>query len=113
MYINTYIDGIHHIEYYTELHHLSGNNGKKNGGSIIKAVRHIGAIFDHSLTMIDHIHVMCRASYGHIRNIGKVGIHLTKDEAITIIHLFVALKLDYMNAFLYGFLSLTQVIKYP
>ena len=93
------------IWYHTELHHLSGNDGIKIGDSIIKAspsARNIGAIFDRSLTMKDHIHAMCRACYCHIRNIGKVRSHLTKDAAITLIHAFVASKLDHMNALLYG-----------
>ena len=72
------------------------------GDSIINVSRNIGAIFDCSLTMKDHIQANCRACYCPIRNIGKVRRHLKKDAAITIIHAFVPSKLYYMNALLYG-----------
>ena len=93
------------IGYHTELCCLSCNDGINIGDSIIQAspsLGNIGVIFDHSLIMTDHIHAKCRVCYCHIRNIVNISSHLTKDAAITLIHAFVASKLNHMNALLYG-----------
>ena len=67
-----------------------------------QSARNIGAIFDSSLNMKDHVNSLCRSCYCHLRNIGKIRKSLTKDAAITLIHAFVASKLDHLNALLYG-----------
>jgi predicted nucleic acid-binding Zn-ribbon protein len=77
----------------------------KIGDTIVKAsksARNIGAIFDHTLSMKDHINTLCRSCYCHIRNIGKVRPLLTRDAAVSLMHAFVSSKLDHMNALLYG-----------
>ena len=67
-----------------------------------KSARNIGAIFDSSLTMKEHVRAICRACYFHVRNIGKVRKHLTQDAAKTLVHSFIASRVDHMNALLYG-----------
>ena len=80
-------------------------DGIRIGDSIIQpsgVARNIGAIFDKTMSMKDHILSICRSCYCHIRNIGKVRRFLTKDAASTLIHAFVSSKLDHLNALLYG-----------
>ena len=75
------------------------------GDDVIQAspsARNIGAIFDKSMDMKEHVGSICRACYCHIRNIGKVRSNLTQDAAKTLVHSFIASKLDLMNALLYG-----------
>jgi hypothetical protein len=52
--------------------------------------------------MKDHVNAMCRSSYCHIRNIGRIRAFLTKDAAVNLVHAFVSSKLDQVNALLYG-----------
>ena len=66
------------------------------------SARNIGAIFDTSLTMKDHVNAICRSSYCHIRNLGRIRPSLTKDAAVNLVHAFISSKLDQMNALLYG-----------
>ena len=88
----------------THLRQLS-KDGIKIGESIIPpaiAARNIGATFDNSLTMKQHVNAMCRAGYCHIKNIGRVRGSLTQDASVNLIHAFVTSRLDQMNALLYG-----------
>ena len=64
--------------------------------------RNIGAIFDDKLTLKDHVHSVCKACYLHLRHLGKIRPFLTKDASVTLVHAFIASKLDHMNAILYG-----------
>jgi len=76
-----------------------------NGDTVVTAspsARNIGAIFDCTLSMKDHVNALCRSCYCHIRNIGKVRRLLTKDAAVNLVHAFVSSKLDHMNALLFG-----------
>ena len=66
------------------------------------SARNIGAIFDNTLSMKDHIQTVCRSCYCQVRSIGKVRSFLTKDAASSLVHAFVTSKLDHMNALLYG-----------
>ena len=88
----------------TQLSQLS-NDSIQIGDSIIKSshsARNIGAIFDCTMSMKEHVATMCRACYCIIRNIGKVRSSLTEDAAMTIVHAFISSKLDHMNSLLFG-----------
>ena len=67
-----------------------------------QSVRNIGAIFDSNLTMKDHVLNTNRACYFQLRSIGKVRKFLTQTAAETLIHSFVASRLDQMNSLLFG-----------
>ena len=64
------------------------------------SARNIGAIFDAKMSMKEHVHHICRSCYIHLRNI--IRKCLTQDATITLIHAFIASRLDNMNALLYG-----------
>ena len=64
--------------------------------------RNIGAIFDNSMTMSDHISSMCKSSWFQLNRIGKIRKYLTSDSAKTLVHAFVASRLDSFNSLLYG-----------
>jgi hypothetical protein len=89
---------------HAQLRQLS-NDGIQIGDTVVTAspsARNIGAIFDCTLSMKDHVNALCRSCYCHIRNIGKVRRLLTKDAAVNLVHAFVSSKLDHMNALLFG-----------
>ena len=66
------------------------------------SARNIGAIFDSTVSMKEHIHTISRACYCHLRNIGKIRRYLTETATINLIHAFIASKLDHMNSLVYG-----------
>ena len=81
------------------------NDTIRIGDTTVRAsetARNIGAIFDSSMTMKQHVSTLCRACYVHLRNIGKVRASLTKDAAISLVHAFVSSKIDHLNVLLYG-----------
>ena len=66
------------------------------------SARNIGAVFDSTASMKEHVQAICRACYCHVRNIGKVRRNLTRDATINLVHAFIASKIDQMNCLLYG-----------
>ena len=70
--------------------------------SASSAARNIGAVFDCQLTMKDHVANVCRACYFQLRSIGKVRRYLTLSASETLVHAFIASRVDHMNAILYG-----------
>jgi hypothetical protein len=67
-----------------------------------KSVRNLGAIFDETMSMENHVNNVCRAAHMHLRNIGRIRRYLTQEAAEVLVHSFVSTKLDYMNALLVG-----------
>ena len=65
-------------------------------------VRDFGVIYDQFLTFDDHITAICRSTYFHIRNIGKMRNLLLYDACSTIIHALISYRLDYCNSILYN-----------
>ena len=65
-------------------------------------VRDLGVIFDQFLNFYDHITAICRSTYFHIRNIGKIRNVLSYDACSTIIHALIICRLDYCNSILYN-----------
>ena len=75
------------------------------GGATIastSSARNIGALFDSSLSMKDHVNALSRTSYCHIRTLGKIRRYLTKKAAVNLVHAFVSSRLDQMNSLLFG-----------
>ena len=75
------------------------------GGSQITQslkVRDLGVTFDQFLNFDDHITAICRSTYFHIRNIGKIRNLLSYNACSTIIHALISCRLDYCNSLLYN-----------
>ena len=54
------------------------------------------------MCMKQHVNSICKACYLHLRNIGKIRNYLTQRATVTLVHAFIASKLDHMNSILYG-----------
>ena len=65
-------------------------------------VRDLGVTFDQFLNFDDHITAICRSTYFHIRNIGKIRNLLSYNACSTIIHALISCRLDYCNSLLYN-----------
>ena len=68
---------------------LSVNVGESQIRQSLK-VRDIGVTFDQFLNFDDHITVICRSTYFHIRNIGKIRNLLSYNACSTIIHALIS-----------------------
>ena len=62
----------------------------------------LGVIFYQFLNCDDYITAICRSTYFHIRNIGKIRNLLSYDACSTIIHAIISWRLDYCNSILYN-----------
>ena len=65
-------------------------------------VRDLGVTFDQFLNFDDHITAICRSTYLHIRNIGKIRNLLSYNACSTIIHALICCRLDYCKSLLYN-----------
>ncbi len=77
----------------------------RNGESdipISQQVKNPGVIFDSELSMHQHVGMLCKNGFYHLRNIVQVHKNLTRDTAETMVHAFVTSTLDCCNALLYG-----------
>ena len=66
------------------------------------SVRDLGVIYDQHLRMSQHVHLVCRTGYYHMRNIGRIRRCLTLDATKTLVHALVTSRLDYCKSLLYG-----------
>ena len=65
-------------------------------------MRDLGVTFDQFLNFDDHITAICRSTYFHIRNIGKIRNLLSYNACSSIIHALISCRLDYCNSLLYN-----------
>ena len=65
-------------------------------------VRDLGVTFDQFLNFDYHITAICRNTYFHINNIGKIWNVLSYSGCSTIIHALISCRLDYCNPPLYN-----------
>ena len=84
-----------------DLSGLSANVGESMITQLSKE-RDLGVIFDKFLNFDDHITTICRNTYVHIRNIGKIRNLLSYDTCSTIIHVLISCLLDYCNSIMYN-----------
>ena len=80
---------------------LSVNVGESQITQSLK-VRDIGVTFDQFLNFDYHITAICRSTYFHIRNIGKMINLLSYNACSTIIHALISCRLDDYNSLLYN-----------
>ena len=64
--------------------------------------RNVGVIYDTSLSMGNHIMVICKAAFFHLRNISRIRKYLSSQMAEMFVHAFVSSRLGYCNSLLYG-----------
>mgnify|MGYP001604026238 FL=1 len=55
-----------------------------------RSARNIGAMFDDTITMKDHIAYMCKGAWHHLRQIGQIRQYLDNSAATTLMHSFVS-----------------------
>jgi hypothetical protein len=67
-----------------------------------RTARNIGAIFDDTLCMVDHINHVQRSCYMQIRNISKIRKYLSQDATAKLVQALVISRLDNLNSLLYG-----------
>jgi hypothetical protein len=60
----------------------------------------LGVTLDPKLDMVKFIQEKCRASYFHIRNLGRIKRSLSTDMRIKLVHNMILSKLDYCNSLL-------------
>ena len=70
--------------------------------TVADSARDLGVVIDSCLTMADHVSAICRSGYFQLRQLRPVARSLTADAANTIVHAFVACRLDYCNSLLHG-----------
>ena len=64
--------------------------------------RNIGAVFDNTLSMSDHISAISRGAWFHLNQISKIRSYLDESSTKTLIHSFVSSRLDSFNSLLHG-----------
>ena len=84
-----------------DLSGLSVNVGERQITQSLK-VRDLGVTLDQYLNFDDHSIAICRSTYFHIRNIGKIWTLLSYNTCSTIIHALISCQLDYCNSLLYN-----------
>ena len=77
------------------------NVGKRQIAQSLK-VRGLGVTFVQFHNFDDHITAICRSTYFHIINIGKIRNLLSYNACSTIIHALISCRLDYCNSLLYN-----------
>ena len=63
---------------------------------------HIEDFIDSQLSMDVHVAAVCRSGYYHLRQLRPLTRSLSSAAAETVVHAFIASRLDYCNALLYG-----------
>ena len=72
-----------------------------------QSASNIGVIFDHEMSMKNHIASTSKMCHFHLRNIGSIRKYLTEDACKTLIHSLISSRLDYCNSLLVNLPSST------
>jgi hypothetical protein len=64
--------------------------------------RNLGAMFDHHLTLHQHVSSIVKSCNWQLRRVGQIRKFLTNSTAEKVIHAFVSSRLDNGNSLLYG-----------
>ena len=65
-------------------------------------VKNLGVTFDKLLSMNDHVNLVCKSGFYHIRNLWRIRKFLNEEQSNIAAHAFISSKLDYCNALLGG-----------
>ena len=63
-------------------------------------IRNLGSWFDQSLTMEEHVKVICKTCYFHLHNIAAIRDMLTREATEKLMHAFITSRLDNCNSLL-------------
>jgi len=66
------------------------------------SVKNIEVILYQCINMYEHVASVCRAAYYHLKNIHCLKAFITQEALVTVVHAFVASRIDYYNCLLYG-----------
>ena len=66
------------------------------------SVKNLGTIFNKCINIYEHVTSLCRAANYHLKNLHFLKTFLTQGTLITVVHAFVASRIDYCNSLLYG-----------
>ena len=67
----------------------------------VPIARNLGSWFDSRLSMATHITKICSSSFYYIYNIPRIRKYLSQQSTETLVHAFLANRLDYCNGLLY------------
>ena len=67
-----------------------------------KSVRNLGAWFNDTFDMSQHVSNLSGASFYQLHNIRRIRKYLTQEAAESLVHSFVTCRIDYCNSLLYG-----------
>ena len=70
--------------------------------SPLDSVRDLGVIIDCKLTMEDHVNSVVKSCFFQLRQLRSIRRSLPTDARKALVHSFVASRIDYCNAILYG-----------
>jgi len=62
----------------------------------------LGVVIDSGLTMSHHVTAVCHSAYYQLRQLRTIARSVSDDAKKTLVQSFVACRLDYCNALLYG-----------
>ena len=65
-------------------------------------VKNLGVIFDHVLSMRQHVNYTSRATPFHLRNISRIRRYIPEESCKLVVHSLVTSRLDCSNVLLYG-----------
>ncbi len=69
------------------------------------SVRNLGAFFDRTMSMVEHVTKTTKAAYFQLRKIRYIRKYLSKSNTEKLVHAFISSRLDLNNALLYGITS--------
>ena len=64
--------------------------------------RNIGAVFDSTMTMSNHVSAIVKSGFYHLKNISKIRKYLSYESTKILVHAFVCSRIDNYNALLFG-----------
>ena len=67
-----------------------------------KTFRNLGIVFDENFNFRAHINNVCKLSYYHIHDLGRIRKHLNLDQTKCLASALVSSRLDYCNSLLHG-----------
>lgn len=68
----------------------------------VRSARNIGAVFDVTMSMEEHVAGLCRSAYYHLHSISRVRRYIDMQCAKQLVHALVISRLDTCNSLLYG-----------
>ena len=83
-------------------------NIASNTIEVTSCTKYLGVIFDNTVSMNDHINLVCKKSFDDIRNISTIRIYLTLHATKVITQEIIGSRIDFNN-FLYYRLPQKQI----